>query len=70
MAVTRCGADQLNAVNVSVVGLMVASVVSLLESVIRHYSEEIGGHFDQRIYRFATRVVPAGFSTSTRVVIS
>jgi glycerol-3-phosphate O-acyltransferase len=34
----------------------------LLENVVRHYADEIGGHFDQRVYRFATRVVPAGFS--------
>jgi glycerol-3-phosphate O-acyltransferase len=34
----------------------------LLETVVRHYAEEIGGHFDARIYRIATRVVPAGFS--------
>ena len=34
----------------------------LLKEVIGHYAEEIGGHFDPRIYRVATRAVPYGFS--------
>ena len=35
---------------------------ALLEEVIRHYAEEIGGHFDPRVYPFATRAVPWVFS--------
>lgn len=34
----------------------------LLHQVITHYAEEIGGHFDPRVYRFATRAVPWCFS--------
>jgi glycerol-3-phosphate O-acyltransferase len=34
----------------------------LLNDVIAHYAEEIGGHFDPRVYHFATRAVPWGFS--------
>jgi glycerol-3-phosphate O-acyltransferase len=34
----------------------------LLEKIIHHYAEEIGGHFDPRVYQFATRAVPWGFS--------
>lgn len=34
----------------------------LLESLVWHYSEEIGGHFNPRVYDFATRAVPFGFS--------
>ncbi len=34
----------------------------LLNQVLRHYADEIGGHFDDRIYRFATRAVPWAFS--------
>jgi glycerol-3-phosphate O-acyltransferase len=34
----------------------------LLREVLRHYAEEIGGHFDPRIYRFAVGAVPFGFS--------
>jgi glycerol-3-phosphate O-acyltransferase len=34
----------------------------ILERVISHYAEEIGGHFDPRVYRIATRAVPWGFS--------
>lgn len=34
----------------------------LLDSVIRHYAEEIGGHFDPRVYRFAVDAVPWGFN--------
>ena len=30
----------------------------LLSRVLRHYVEEISGHFDPRVYRFATRAVP------------
>lgn len=47
-------------------GLLKSSVEAdrkeLLDQVIRHYAEEIGGHFDPRVYRFATRAVPWGFS--------
>jgi glycerol-3-phosphate O-acyltransferase len=32
----------------------------LLERVLRHYVEEICGHFDRRVYGFATRAVPLG----------
>ena len=35
---------------------------ALLREVLAHYAEEIGGHFDPRIYRLATRMVPWGFS--------
>jgi glycerol-3-phosphate O-acyltransferase len=34
----------------------------ILEKVVKHYANEIGGHFDPRIYRIATRAVPYGFS--------
>lgn len=34
----------------------------LLRKVLSHYAEEIGGHFDPRVYSFATRAVPWGFS--------
>ena len=35
---------------------------ALLQQVIDHYAEEIGGHFDPRVYWMATRAVPWGFS--------
>lgn len=34
----------------------------LVRQVIGHYAEEIGGHFDPRIYWLATRAVPWGFN--------
>jgi glycerol-3-phosphate O-acyltransferase len=34
----------------------------LLDQVVRHYAEEIGGHFNEKVYQFATRAVPWGFS--------
>ena len=34
----------------------------LLDEVICHYAEEIGGHFDPRVYPFAIRAVPWLFS--------
>ena len=34
----------------------------LLEQMIWHYSEEIGGHFNPKVYKFATHAVPFGFS--------
>lgn len=34
----------------------------LLKQIVEHYAEEIGGHFDPAVYRFATRAVPWGFS--------
>ncbi len=34
----------------------------LLEQIIRHYSQEIGGEFDQRVYRFATSALPYFFN--------
>ncbi len=34
----------------------------LLKRVIKHYTNEISGHFDPKIYHFATHVVPWGFS--------
>ena len=35
---------------------------ALLETIVHHYAEEIGGHFDPRVYHVATRAVPWGFS--------
>ncbi len=35
---------------------------ALLDRVVRHYAEEIGGHFSDRIYQFATHAVPFGFN--------
>ena len=34
----------------------------LLDRVLSHYAEEIGGHFDPRVYWMATRMVPWSFS--------
>jgi glycerol-3-phosphate O-acyltransferase len=34
----------------------------LLEMILKHYAEEIGGHFDPRVYRFAVSAVPWGFN--------
>lgn len=34
----------------------------ILHHIVSHYAEEIGGHFDPRVYHFATRAVPWGFS--------
>ena len=34
----------------------------LLEQILHHYAEEIGGHFDSRVYQFGVRAVPWGFS--------
>jgi glycerol-3-phosphate O-acyltransferase len=34
----------------------------MLKSVVRHYAEEIGGHFSPSIYRFATTILPFGFN--------
>jgi glycerol-3-phosphate O-acyltransferase len=34
---------------------------ALLESLIRHYGDEIGGRFDPKVYRFATHAVPVVF---------
>ncbi len=34
----------------------------ILHDIVEHYSEEIGGHFDPRIYPIATSVVPWGFN--------
>lgn len=34
----------------------------LLRRVVRHWAEEIGGHFDPRVYWLATRAVPWTFS--------
>lgn len=34
----------------------------LLETVVHNYAEEIGGHFDPRVYQFATVAVPWAFS--------
>ncbi len=39
-----------------------ADRLGTLDEVIRHYAEEIGGHFDPRVYHLATRAVPWGFS--------
>lgn len=35
---------------------------SLLKKIAAHYAEEIGGHFDRRVYALSTRLVPFGFS--------
>lgn len=35
---------------------------NLLRMVIKHYVDEIGGHFDPKTYRFATHAVPWAFS--------
>ena len=35
---------------------------NLLNQVLRHYAEEIGGHFNPEIYKFTTHAVPFGFS--------
>jgi glycerol-3-phosphate O-acyltransferase len=47
-------------------GLLQSSAQSdrraLLRTVIGHYAEEIGGHFNPKVYDFATRAVPFGFS--------
>lgn len=47
-------------------GLMSAKSESdrnqLLKMTVGHFAEEIGGHFDPRVYRFATMAVPFGFS--------
>ncbi len=34
----------------------------LLKQVLGHYVEEIGGHFSQDVYQFATKAVPVGFN--------
>jgi glycerol-3-phosphate O-acyltransferase len=34
----------------------------LLKKVVSHYAEEIGGHFNPKIYEFAIQAVPWGFS--------
>ena len=34
----------------------------MLEGVVGHFAEEIGGHFNPRVYNFATAVLPYGFS--------
>ncbi|OFZ55398.1 MAG: hypothetical protein A2428_17000 [Bdellovibrionales bacterium RIFOXYC1_FULL_54_43] len=34
----------------------------LLSGVVRHFGEEIAGHFDPRVYRFASHAVPWGVS--------
>ncbi len=34
----------------------------LLESVLNHYAEEIAGHFNDRVYRFATNAIPWFFN--------
>ncbi|MBI2711715.1 MAG: 1-acyl-sn-glycerol-3-phosphate acyltransferase, partial [Bdellovibrio sp.] len=39
-----------------------ANRADLVNRVIGHYAEEIGGHFDPRVYWFATRAVPWGFN--------
>lgn len=35
---------------------------SLLKKITEHYAEEIGGHFDRRVYALSTQLVPFGFS--------
>lgn len=34
----------------------------MLDKVLAHYAEEIGGNFDPGVYKFATQVVPWGFN--------
>ena len=36
--------------------------VKILERIIAHYAEEIGGHFEPGVYRFATQIVPLLFN--------
>lgn len=36
--------------------------VEMLSKILGHYSEEIGAHFDPRVYWAATRVLPWGFN--------
>ncbi len=47
-------------------GLLESSVQverkALLDLVLRHYAEEIGGHFDPVVYKLATHTVPFGFN--------
>ena len=33
----------------------------MLDAVLEHYADEIGGHFDPAVYKFATHAVPVGF---------
>ena len=35
---------------------------ALVPEVVRHYADEIRGHFDRRVYAVATRVLPVGLS--------
>jgi glycerol-3-phosphate O-acyltransferase len=35
---------------------------ALLRTIVKHYAEEIGGHFNPQVYGFATRAVPWGMS--------
>lgn len=35
---------------------------ALVREVVRHYTDEIRGHFDRRVYAVATRVLPVGLS--------
>ena len=34
----------------------------LLDQVLSHYADEIGGHFNQGVYQFATKIIPVFFS--------
>lgn len=34
----------------------------LLEKVVHHYADEVGGHFSSKVYKFATVAVPHGFN--------
>ena len=49
---------------------------ALVREVVCHYAAEIRGHFDSRVYAFATRVLPVGLTallnglSPTRVVAS
>lgn len=39
-----------------------ASRVEMMRDVVHHYSDEIGGRFNDKVYRFATSVLPVGFN--------
>ncbi|MGA7123681.1 MAG: 1-acyl-sn-glycerol-3-phosphate acyltransferase [Polyangiaceae bacterium] len=38
------------------------SDAALVREVVRHYTDEIRGHFDRRVYAVATRLLPVGLS--------
>lgn len=46
----------------SLAGPGAAPGAALVREVVRHYTDEIRGHFDPRVYAVATRVLPAGLN--------